>query len=77
MRAVPPLLRDGRSATFQFLNTSKRSITLPADRRAALDTLLGGHIDAALYEEGDGDAATLLYRLTPPETGVIGAPRVD
>ena len=34
VRTTPPFLpADGRSALFQFLNTSKRSITLPAGRR--------------------------------------------
>lgn len=75
VRTAPPLLpADGRSALFQFLNTSKRSITLPADRRAALDALLAGRIDAALYEEGDTDAATLLAARNVARVEIAGWP---
>ncbi len=75
VRSAPPLLPgDGSSALFQFLNTSKRSITLPADRRAALDALLGGRIDAALYEEGDSDAAALLAERKVARVEIAGWP---
>ncbi|MGE0425538.1 MAG: CoA transferase [Reyranellaceae bacterium] len=75
VRTAPPLLpADGRSALFQFLNTSKRSIRLPADRRAALETLLAGRIDAALYEEGDADAAALLAAHDVARVEIAGWP---
>ena len=75
VRTAPPLLpADGRSALFQFLNTSKRSITLPAERRFALETLLTGRIDAALYEEGDQDAAALLAERKVARVEIAGWP---
>ena len=75
VRAAPPLLpADGSSALFQFLNTSKRAIALPADRRSALDALLGGRIDAALYEEGDSDAAALLAARNIARVEIAGWP---
>lgn len=75
VRSMPPLLPDGRSALFQFLNTSKRSITLPADRRAALDALLAGRIDAVLHEEGDTDAAALLAEHKVSRVEIAGWPQ--
>lgn len=58
VRRLPPFLPKGeageRSALFQFLNTSKLTICLPAaGRREALDTLLGGKVDLLLGEDGD------------------------
>jgi crotonobetainyl-CoA:carnitine CoA-transferase CaiB-like acyl-CoA transferase len=53
VRRAPPLLPQGESALFQFLNTSKRSLTLDlaSDHgRARLATLLGT-ADAVLFEE--------------------------
>jgi crotonobetainyl-CoA:carnitine CoA-transferase CaiB-like acyl-CoA transferase len=53
VRRAPPLLPDGTSALFQFLNTSKRSLSL-ALGTAAGRTALGGLLDeahAVLFEE--------------------------
>ncbi len=53
VRNAPPLLPQGASALFQFLNTSKRSMVLDLDRddgRAALAALLD-KADACLFEE--------------------------
>ncbi len=53
VRRAPPLLPQGESALFQFLNTSKRSLVLDlagADGRAALARLLET-ADAVLFEE--------------------------
>ena len=75
VRTTPPLLpADGRSALFHVLYTSKRSIRLPADQRAALETLLAGRIDAALYEEGDADAAALLAEREAARVEIAGWP---
>lgn len=59
VRRLPPLLPagppDDRSALFQFLNTSKTALQVPAVARGeAIATLLGGRIDLLLGEEGDG-----------------------
>ncbi|HTE38608.1 MAG TPA: CoA transferase, partial [Reyranella sp.] len=53
VRRAPPLLPQGESALFQFLNTSKRSLVLDlADEagRTALATLIET-ADAVLFEE--------------------------
>ena len=53
VRAAPPLLPQGGSALFQFLNTSKRSLVLDLATetgRATLAALLD-KADAALFEE--------------------------
>ena len=53
VRTAPPLLPQGSSALFQFLNTSKRSMVLDLqsdDGRAALAALLD-KADACLFEE--------------------------
>src|ERR1700716_2325756 len=52
-RRAPPVLPQGESALFQFLNTSKRSLVLDLSGeagRAALGTLLDA-ADAVLFEE--------------------------
>src|SRR3954468_10681796 len=53
VRRAPPLLPQGESALFQFLNTSKRSLVLDLASeagRASLAKLLGT-ADAVLFEE--------------------------
>jgi crotonobetainyl-CoA:carnitine CoA-transferase CaiB-like acyl-CoA transferase len=53
VRHAPPLLPHGESALFQFLNTSKRSLTIDtatAEGRAELGKLLDA-ADAVLFEE--------------------------
>src|SRR6188508_622141 len=53
LRRAPPILPQGESALFQFLNTSKQSLALDlaADGgRAALARLIDG-ADAVLFEE--------------------------
>ncbi|MBS0520000.1 MAG: CoA transferase [Proteobacteria bacterium] len=59
VRHAPPLLPQGGSALFQFLNTSKRSLVLDLATdvgRAALDKLLDT-ADAVLFEEPASIAA--------------------
>jgi crotonobetainyl-CoA:carnitine CoA-transferase CaiB-like acyl-CoA transferase len=61
VRRAPPLLPQGESALFQFLNTSKRSLVLDLARdsgRAALAALLD-KADAVLFEEPAARAAIL------------------
>lgn len=61
VRRAPPLLPQGESALFQFLNTSKRSLTLDLSSesgRAALTDLVDG-ADAVLFEEPAPVAAML------------------
>src|SRR5947207_461607 len=61
VRRAPPLLPQGASALFQFLNTSKRSLVLDLGRdqgRAALAKLLD-EADACLFEEPAQIAAQL------------------
>lgn len=69
VRAMPPRLPHGpaaeRSALFQFLNTGKATIRLPADAAArgrAVETLLSGKIDAVVAEEGEPSLALLRRR---------------
>jgi crotonobetainyl-CoA:carnitine CoA-transferase CaiB-like acyl-CoA transferase len=50
VRGLPPILPDGRSALYQFLNTSKQVLRAPA---AAIATLLQGDIRLVLGEEDD------------------------
>jgi crotonobetainyl-CoA:carnitine CoA-transferase CaiB-like acyl-CoA transferase len=57
VRRAPPLLPDGTSALFQFLNTSKRSLVVdPASGRETLARLLDT-ADAVLFEEPASVAA--------------------
>src|SRR6185295_11012705 len=53
VRRMPPLLSQGESALFQFLNTSKRSLVLDlasdAGRKSLAEHLEGA--DAVLFEE--------------------------
>jgi crotonobetainyl-CoA:carnitine CoA-transferase CaiB-like acyl-CoA transferase len=70
VRAAPPLLPQGGSALFQFLNTSKRSLVLDLANgtgRATLAALLD-KADAVLFEE-PSPAATLVRagKATPIE----------
>ncbi|TAJ34697.1 MAG: hypothetical protein EPO67_05700, partial [Reyranella sp.] len=70
VRRAAPLLPQGESALFQFLNTSKRSLVLDladAKGRAALAELVA-KADAVLFEEPVSVAATLRgVRATPIE----------
>ncbi|HTE81476.1 MAG TPA: CoA transferase, partial [Reyranella sp.] len=70
VRRAPPLLPQGESALFQFLNTSKRSLALDlADEvgRTALGKLLDT-ADAVLFEEPSSIAALArTSRATPIE----------
>ncbi len=73
VRAMPPFLpavadTARRSALFQFLNTGKRILKMPAGataRRDALTTLLGASIDGVLWEEGDDDASAIAAATMP------------
>lgn len=70
VRRLPPLLPGGedaeRSAVFQFLNTGKLALGLPAaHRREALETLLGGRVDLLLGEDGDEALAAAQARGIP------------
>src|SRR5947207_9836580 len=70
VRRAPPLLLQGGSALFQFLNTSKRSLVLDLRTdagRASLERLLD-RADACLFEE-PAPAAPLLRagKATPIE----------
>ncbi|WP_296323846.1 CoA transferase [Reyranella sp.] len=61
MRRAPPLLPQGESALFQFLNTSKRSLVLDLSSeagRAALAAVIDG-ADAVLFEEPASVASVL------------------
>src|SRR6476469_3841317 len=53
VRRAPPLLPQGESALFQFLNTSKRSLGLDLANNAGRDALarLLETADAVLFEE--------------------------
>lgn len=60
VRNLPPLLPRGpdreRSALFQFLNTGKTTLRLPAEpaaRRRAVELILTGGVDAVVMEEGE------------------------
>jgi crotonobetainyl-CoA:carnitine CoA-transferase CaiB-like acyl-CoA transferase len=70
VRRAPPLLPQGESALFQFLNTSKRSLALDLATdagRASLAKLLDA-ADAVLFEEPAGSAALARTgRATPIE----------
>jgi crotonobetainyl-CoA:carnitine CoA-transferase CaiB-like acyl-CoA transferase len=70
VRTAPPLLPQGSSALFEFLNTSKRSLVLDLGNghgRAALAALLG-KADACLFEEPARVAALIrASRATPIE----------
>jgi crotonobetainyl-CoA:carnitine CoA-transferase CaiB-like acyl-CoA transferase len=59
VRAAPPLLPQGGSALFQFLNTSKRSLVLDLTTKTGRATLaaLLDKADAALFEEPSPVAA--------------------
>src|SRR5437764_8394473 len=66
VRRAPPLLPQGGSALFQFLNTSKRSLVLDLRSdagRAGLERLLD-RADACLFEE-PAPAAPLLCGAKP------------
>jgi crotonobetainyl-CoA:carnitine CoA-transferase CaiB-like acyl-CoA transferase len=74
VRRAPPLLPQGESALFQFLNTSKRSLVLDLATdagRAALARLLDG-ADACLFEE-PAPAAALIHgsKATPVEVAAF------
>lgn len=70
VRHAPPLLPQGESALFQFLNTSKRSVVLDLageSGRAALADL-AGKADVVLFEEPASVAAMLRTgKATPVE----------
>ena len=70
VRCAPPLLPQGESALFQFLNTSKRSVMLDLaseSGRAALADL-AGKADVVLFEEAASVAAMLRTgKATPVE----------
>lgn len=70
VRRAPPLLSQGESALFQFLNTSKRSVMLDLaseSGRAALADL-AGKADVVLFEEPASVAAMLRTgKATPVE----------
>lgn len=70
VRTAPPLLSEGESALFHFLNTSKRSLVvdLSGERgRTALSELLA-NADACLFEEPAGIAdLARTSRATPIE----------
>lgn len=79
VRALPPLLPGApaaeASALFQFLNTGKTALRLPAgeaERRRAVEVVLGGKVDAVVVEEGDPLAAALPARL--PTVEIAGFP---
>ncbi len=61
VRRAPPLLPQGESALFQFLNTSKRSLTLDLASESGRATLadLVDRADAVLFEEPASAAAML------------------
>jgi len=61
VRRAPPLLSQGESALFQFLNTSKRSVTLDLASGSGRATLadLAGKADVVLFEEPASVAAML------------------
>ncbi len=61
VRRAPPLLPQGESALFQFLNTSKRSLVLDLADAQGRDALavLTGKADAVLFEEPASVAAML------------------
>ena len=68
VRCAPPLLPQGESALFQFLNTSKRSLVLDLATdtgRSALTQLLD-NADAALFEEPAAIAALVRSRQATP-----------
>jgi crotonobetainyl-CoA:carnitine CoA-transferase CaiB-like acyl-CoA transferase len=70
VRCAPPLLPQGESALFQFLNTSKRSVMLDLaseSGRAVLADLVG-KADVVLFEEAASVAAMLRKcKATPVE----------
>jgi crotonobetainyl-CoA:carnitine CoA-transferase CaiB-like acyl-CoA transferase len=75
VRVAPPLLPQGASALFQFLNTSKRSMVLDLghdDGRAALAALLD-KADACLFEE----PARVAHQLRAGPLGAGGATPIE
>lgn len=74
VRCAPPILPQGESALFQFLNTSKRSLVLDLageQGRAALAALLD-KADAVLFEEPASIAPLLRKsRATPIEVAAF------
>ncbi len=76
VRREPPLLPQGESALFQFLNTSKRSLVLDLESGAGRATLadLLDKADAVLFEEPAPVAALLrASRATPVEIAAFPA----
>lgn len=70
VRRAPPLLPQGESALFQFLNTSKRSLVLDLVSKSGRATLadLAGKADVVLFEEPASVAAMLRTgKATPVE----------
>jgi len=70
VRRAPPLLPQGESALFQFLNTSKRSLMLDLASDAGRTTLKGllDKADAVLFEEPASIASLVRQsRATPIE----------
>ncbi len=68
VRRAPPLLPQGGSALFQFLNTSKRSLVLDLATEAGRATLaaLLDKADAALFEEPAAIAALVRASTATP-----------
>lgn len=70
VRRLPPLLSNGESALFHFLNTSKRSVCL--DRASLPDLLAKAH--ACLFEEPSSFASLVRQsRATPIEVAAFAA----
>ncbi len=70
VRRAPPTLPQGESALFQFLNTSKRSLTLDLAAESGRKTLAGlvDKADVVLFEEPASVAAMLrATKATPVE----------
>src|ERR1051325_4186472 len=68
VRRLPPILPQGESALFQFLNTSKQSVVLD---RATLPALLD-RADAVLFEDPAANAPVMRAgRATPIEIAAL------